>query len=370
MRTSPSASRGHAFTLVELLVSVAVLSVLMLVLTQVLSNTQSTWGRAKARTEEFREARAVFEAIAARLSQATLNSYWGYKFDASGNPVLYQRQSELHYVSGPVTPLLGSTVPAAGHAVFFQAPLGENLSAGLSSSSGPAGLENMLNAWGWYASYGSDMDQRPTFLQNNPAHPERRRFRLREFRQATEKLSLYQLVTPPGGGANTPKVPWIEAQNSQNTLYGWFRDTLAADSEPVGENILALVIQPVWPDPNDDTGVDTSAAPQYIYDTRRHQWPESSALAERTRHQLPPMVRLTLVALDERDWSRLDNTQADALAAELRALVNSGLFTTASAYEADVRRLETELVNRRLGFRIFSTAVQIPAAKLMSTRES
>ncbi|WP_256200248.1 hypothetical protein [Verrucomicrobium spinosum] len=228
----------------------------------------------------------------------------------------------------------------------------------------------MLNAWGWYVTYESDMERRPAFLDDKEPHPERKRFRLMEFRQPTEKLPLYQLVTPASGGAATPKVPWIEAQTSQAGLYDWFRVYLAADSQPVAENILAIFVQPVWPLPGQDTGADTTAAPNYLYDTRRYQWPESSGLAERSRHQLPPMVRLTLVALDERDWARLDSTGTDALAVQLRSLANTKVFTTSSQYEADVKRLETELVSLKLGFRVFSTAVQIPAAKLMSTREN
>lgn len=117
-----------------------------------------------------------------------------------------------------------------------------------------------------------------------------------EFRQPTEKLSLYRLVTPPNGDATSTKIPWLEAQNSQNGLYDWFRSDLAADSQPVAENILAIFVQPVWPMPGKDTGADTSAAPNYLYDTRRHQWPDTTTMAERSRHQLPPMIRLTLVA--------------------------------------------------------------------------
>ncbi|MCF7786513.1 MAG: Verru_Chthon cassette protein C [Prosthecobacter sp.] len=366
--SSPSAVR--AFTIVELLASLAVLSVLMVVLAQVLSVTQRTWGRAKARTEEFRAARAAFDAIATRLSQATLNSYWGYKLDKDGNPVLYQRQSELHYVNGPVTTLLPSATPSAGHAIFFQAPLGESLDASGAtvSAATPAGLENLLNSWGWYALYESDLPRRPDFLQAGPAHPEKKRFRLMEFRQTTEKLPLFQLTSDPNGG--TMPIPWIEAQTGKENLYKWFRDTLAADSQPVAENILAILIQPVWPSSGGQTGASTDAAPDYIFDTRRHQWPDLTPLAYRSRHQLPPMLRLTLIALDERDWGGIDTAKADELAAELSELVNAKLFKLAADYEKDLQRLEAELVKRRLSFHIFSTAVQIPAAKLMSGIEN
>lgn len=366
--TTSRSSASRAFTLVELLASMAVLSVLMVILAQVLSDTQRSWGRAKARTEEFREARSAFDGIAARLTQATLNSYWGYKLDGNGNPVLYQRQSELHYVNGPVMTLLPAGTPAAGHAVFFQAPLGQCLDETGAVASTPAGLENLLNGWGWYALYESDLPRRPDFLVSGSAHPEKKRFRLMEFRQTTEKLSLFQLTPDPKGG--TMPIPWIEAQTGKDNLYKWFRDTLAADSQPVAENILAILIQPVWPSPAGQTGASTDAAPGYIFDTRRHQWPDGTALAYRSRHQLPPMLRLTLIALDERDWGGLDSEQADELAEALRELVNARLFKLAADYEKDLQQLEAELGRRRLSFRIFSTAVQIPAAKLMSGIES
>ncbi|MEZ0273603.1 MAG: prepilin-type cleavage/methylation domain-containing protein, partial [Roseimicrobium sp.] len=140
-------------------------------------------------------------------------------------------------------------------------------------------------------------------------------------------------------------------------------------SQPVAENILAVLIQPVWPAVSGDTGASTDAAPNYLYDTRRYQWPEASAEATRARHQLPPVLRLTLIALDEREWGALDTATADALAQELIELVNATLFQKSADYEQNIQRLEAEMGQRKLGFRIFSTAVQIPAAKLTSSRE-
>lgn len=365
----PATARAFGFTLVELLVSMTVLAVLMLFLAQILSDTQRTWGQAKARVGEFREARAAFEALTRRLSQATLNSYWGYRLDKSGNPDLYQRQSELHYVSGPATILLPQTQLVAGHAVFFQAPLGQTLDASAStSSSSPEGLENLLNAWGWYAQYESDLPRRPDFLGPDIAHPEKKRFRLREFRQPTEKLALYRTVTDPKGGSIP--IPWIEAQTSRNGLYEWFRGTLEEDSQAVAENILAVLIQPVWPATAGATGASTDAAPDYLYDTRRYQWPESSTQAARSRHQLPPVLRLTLIALDERSWGALDPVKADALAGDLIDLMNKTLFKKSEDYEKDLQQLEVMLGQHKIGFRVFSTAIQIPAAKLTSSLEN
>ncbi|TLD70449.1 Verru_Chthon cassette protein C [Phragmitibacter flavus] len=358
-----------AFTLVELLVSMAVASLLLISLARILADTQVAWTDTKERTDSFREARAAFDAIAARLSQATLNSYWGYKFDDDGNPEHYERQSELHFVSGPVTTLLNESVLAAGHALFFQAPVGESIDTGRTTPAAlsPVELSGTMNGWGWYACFDSDLPRRPGFLAA-PAVPERKRFRLMEFRQPTEKLSLYRMVTP--GNADATPIPWIEDQASQMGLYDWFRAALAEDSQPLAENILALVIQPLWPAAKGTTDKDTDVAPNYIYDSRRHQWPDTSELAARSRHQIPPMIRLTLVALDERDWDAMEATQVAAQAMELQAFMNTGLFVDAELYEDDIRELEQELAGRKLGYRIFTTAVQLPAAKLMTSIEN
>jgi len=360
--------REDAFTLVELLVSIAVASLLLISLARILADTQFAWTDTKARTDAYREARAAFDALSARLSQATLNSYWGYKFDAQGNPERYERQSELHFVSGPVTSLLSDDTLSAGHAMFFQAPVGESMDTGKLTPEplSPVDLPDTLNGWGWYTAFNSDLPRRPEFV-DAPAVPERKRFRLMEFRQPTEKLSLYRMVAP--GNAAAQPLPWIENQQSQIALYGWFRNALE-DSQPLAENILALIIQPLWPAPAETTAKDTDAAPNYIYDSRRHQWPDASTLASRSRHQLPPMVRLSLVALDERDWDAMDTAQAESKAMELRALMNGGLFVNADEFEEDMRELESELTDRKLGFRIFTTAVQLPAAKLMTSIEN
>ena len=72
-----------AFTLVELMVSVVIVMLLMLLLLTITDATRKTWVTTTARAEQFRGARAGFESMTRRLSQATLNTYWDY-FDASG----------------------------------------------------------------------------------------------------------------------------------------------------------------------------------------------------------------------------------------------------------------------------------------------
>src|SRR5690349_5884687 len=125
------------FTLVELLLAMAVAALIAVFLASMVNQTSSLWSNTKARVEQFRDARLAFEAITRRLSQATLNTYWDYYYPPGSNssslssstavaPIGYGRQSELRFVCGSGTGLTASTGANASlrpaHAIFFQAP--------------------------------------------------------------------------------------------------------------------------------------------------------------------------------------------------------------------------------------------------------
>ena len=115
------------FTILELLVSTAVLSMIMVLLLQSISSSSTLWTRTTGTVQAFQAARAAFESMTRNLTQATLQNYYGYA-DSSGNPVplinpsfklssgnglkraqipaKYLRASELHFVCGPADALL------------------------------------------------------------------------------------------------------------------------------------------------------------------------------------------------------------------------------------------------------------------------
>ena len=124
-RASPSAAikkKRAAFSLIELLISLAVLSVLVVLAASLIGTIQDVWKRSSARTEQFRSARQALETISARLSQATLNPYWVVQTNASGVPVRYERQSDLRFLTAQAPTLTALAQP--GGALFFQAPTG------------------------------------------------------------------------------------------------------------------------------------------------------------------------------------------------------------------------------------------------------
>jgi uncharacterized protein (TIGR02599 family) len=368
---------GQAFTLIEVMVGVAILSVMLLILTQILSTTQSIWVRSRARAEQYQQSQQAFETMVRRISQATLNSYLGYRYDANGTPTIYQRESELHFVSGPSSVLLPDMRNATGHALFFQAPMGfttselgkggnTNISIGGSNAALPPDVERMddlLNGWGYYITYTSDLDFRPQFLRNDTErNPERKRFRLMEYRLPTEQLTTFTLLPNPAGGSELP-LPWIGQQATQKQLYSWFTSNIDTNSQPIADNILAVLIQPITPTTKVGS-ITIPLAPDYLYDTRHFQWSLSAdAATAAERHQLPPEIRLTLVALDEASMERLPPRIADEVSQDLLELLSNKLFQKDSDFGEDLLTLTQRLTISHLEYRVFSTAFPIRAAR-------
>jgi uncharacterized protein (TIGR02599 family) len=249
--------------------------------------------------------------------------------------------------------------------VFFQAPL--SVTAGTQPQL--ERMEDLMNAWGYYVEFNSDLPRRPRFLANDTArNPERQCFRLMEFRLPAEELDLYRLVDDPAGPTR-PKLPWIETQTQQTQLYEWFTRHLEDHAEPVADNVLAFLVQPVIPrlDPRQATVADQAIAAEPLYDTRRHQWENAGQatgdLARLTRHQLPPELRLTLVALDENSWQALLPEDQHKARDTLLDLVNVRLFKRPGDFAGDLQALQTELGRLGLVHRVFTTTVPIRAAR-------
>ena len=312
-------SPAGGFTLLELLVSMTVLSLLLGMLLQTVVQTQGIWSRTRSRVEEFREARVAFEAITRRLSQATLNSVWDYNthpvLATDPQPTKYVRYSDLHFVSGPAVRsdggegLLQNVDGACGHAVFFQAPLGyTGNQAGQSTGVTLTNLENLLNGWGYYVKYTSDLGDRPAFLKSDTLHnPERLTFSLMEFRQPAEAVPLFL------EDSGAPPSPFLnQSPLTSSQIFAWFRDgqmggvsptpekvDLDTGSRVLARDILALIISPRLPTDGATAACDYDIAPSYYYDSREFQLSSpvntgtdrnGTFLPTASRHQLPPVL--------------------------------------------------------------------------------
>lgn len=335
-----------AFTLLELLVAMSVLSLVMVLLFSMVNSVSGLWRRTTGKIATFQEARAGFETMTRKLSQATLNTYWDYDPPVSaGVPTRYVRQSDLHFICGQADTLLGGSIDdeLVTHSVFFQAPIG--YSAKTAQGTSNVQLENLLNSSGFFVQHGSDADDRPNFLK--PFVPARTAYRLMELWQPTEEFSVY---SHPAGALE------------------WFTQPLASTpsaARPLAENIIAMVL---WPrraveDVGDPLTTD------YSYDSRRYVTAPGNALAELTRNQLPPIVAVTMVAVDQASARRLE----EPLSGKEEVLGTGALFMSLGsgdniedqeeAYAIDLSRLEAFLREHRLNYRFFTTNVSIRQAK-------
>lgn len=325
--------RGAAgFTLAELLVSMTVLSVLLLMLTQLLTQVQNTWTYSEARISQFREARVAFDIITKNLSQATLHTYLDFDYDSNNQVKNYKRQSELHFITMPASDL-GPNKPT--HAIFFQAPLGQ--------SDRYENLDNLFNARGYYVEYGDDKLLKPSFIQSPPKY----RFRLMEYLPPSEENQIYV------DGDQ-------ERKSGQPAVYSdWFKHDPDKYSHPLAENVIALVASPreALEDPSDKMKTYSKIAPNYSYNSN-----DQNANFALFVQQAPPLVKVTMVAIDETSAVRLEDENSGA---SMPNLVPGGLFKSTQQYDQDIQKLKDELNNRNppINFKIFSTMVAIRSSK-------
>jgi uncharacterized protein (TIGR02599 family) len=328
-------ARRSGFTIVELLVATAVLMLLMALLLSALNSSMTIWTRGASKIQSFQQARAAYEAMTRKISQATLNIYWDYDTNSSGNPIGYKRQSELQFLTGPATNLLSGAANTRTHAVFFLAPLG------YSTNTNQALLQSLLNAGGYYLSFGPDSAPAP--LTANYA---KSRFRLMEIWQPSENLGIYSTNQP--SGTLPPANPWYSTN----------------DSSMLAENIIALIIRPRLPqreDPNGNALVTSS----FTYNSRAtnsFSATDSSGKVTtgNTLHQLPPVVQVTMVAIDERSALRNENGTSMP---DYGVTNFSQLFTTPANFQQDLRTLENGLISKNITYQIFDTLVPLESAK-------
>lgn len=334
---------GHGFTLLEMLVAVTVLTIIMGIIFVMIQQTAKIYKQTGGQIEAFRSARNAFESITRNLSLATLNNYYDY-VDSSGmtrsqaiaagttstfTPTTYARTSDLHFVSGWYSSTSALYPQQVTHSVFFQAPLGYTTSSSLN------GLENVLNACGYYIEYRADTDE-PGFVSSTPIY----RYRLMEFIQPSENLSVYF-----------------------TTNTAWFTTPLATASPPVHQlasNVIALLILPR------STSADAAAAgvadpitsviTNYEYDSRANT-------AVTIHNQLPPIVEVAMVAIDEVSAARLQPNTASPPSVIQTALTTGNRFQTAANLDSDLSALEKDLSDSHINYRVFRTLVPLHNSK-------
>lgn len=343
--------RRQAFTLVEVLVALAVLAVLLTIIAQVLGQVQRVWSSANSKVAQFREARRAMDRISSTLAQATMNTSLQYYY-AGGNPFLppsanlaappsgYVRYSDLQFLCGPSQGLVANTAPTAGHAVFFQAPLGGAMNVSAGGATSFVNMPTALSACGYYVAFEADNAFRPPFL-NQRGHAQRLRFRLYEYRPPIDQNLIYKDIGNPDPNPGVPQPDWFSLS--------------AAWSRPVAENIIFLVFSPKRPLTDSSSGDPRDIAPNYQYNSS----PGINLPQAPQDYQLPPLVEIVLVALDDVSAQRFVENMGG------RPSLPEGLFTNATdnAFRQDIERVEDYLNQMKLNYRVFTATVPIRNSK-------
>lgn len=316
-----SPKRIFAFTLVEMLVGLAVLMLILVLLLTVVNQTTQGVRRTSAQVDAFQQARTAFDIMAQTISQATLNTYWDY-YNAAGErrtpanaatfqPAKYGRASDLHFLIRQNGHL--------GEAIFFAAPIAFSRDAQKAQS------EGLLNACGYFVEFGDSAPFQPALYSGSSQY----RYRLMQSLQTTEEFSVF----------------------SDNTS-GWISAT-EGEKWPIATNVIALIIQPRLSVAEDAAGAALSV--DYQYDSR------AGTATQYAR--LPPVLQLTMVVIDEVSANRLITGSAEP--SKISSAL-TGKFENPLNYKTDIKDLESKLAEAQINYRIFTTAIALRESKWSS----
>jgi len=406
-----------SFTLVEMLAAIAVLALIMVILTQTFTTVSSTWAKTTGRGSAFAGARAGFEALKLNLSQATLNTYLGYATSngapvplvnpsyVGGNassyrgmtPQQYARASELHFITGPARTLFDyadvkNNTETSGQAIFFQVP------AGAVSAPQDRPLGSLVNVLGYYVAFNCSTNYAPDSLSNTL--PPRWRYRLMEVIQPSEDNTIYYSTcesTSSVSNGNTNTLPlynydlrWV----GNMCPSGSFTNTV---EHPLAENVILMALLPKLPPEETDSKLTSHPvnvlSTDYTYDSRFWETTVTSPLGtprsgpynplnspiplsqqdlQRWRNQLPPLMELILITIDEASAQRLAaryNTGSTPPfeAPAVKSVVDLSQYfqvydpygTPGTTPDTDIAKIETGLATLGVNYRVFRTDIAL-----------
>lgn len=353
MRRVPPGKNGSGLSLIELLVVMAIFSIIAVILSMMLSTTSNALISTKDRVRQFGSARVAFDYLCRNLKQATLNTYWDYKYSTGDSensaPDGYTPVSDIQFRVDLTSELLGREPEGRfqGHAVFFQAPLGD--------SDRYSSLGNLMNARGYFIEFGDDLAHRPDFLGDR-IEP-RYRYRLKEFRPPGEHNLIYKELKN-GVGSPPEFDEWFRADSDLYDVALPYHKVV----RNVADNIIAFIISPRLSEKEAKRlgyELPEEYAPNFTYDSRL-EYPTGNKNV-RSIHQLPPLVKLIMVTISEKSAIDLQKKNDSDPPPELA--IGASLFRDALKLEVDLESYENQLRNHKIEYRIFQTVVGMQSAK-------
>jgi uncharacterized protein (TIGR02599 family) len=158
-----------------------------------------------------------------------------------------------------------------------------------------------------------------------------------QLRQPTEDLDIYDSLDPVDH-------LWItENMNSENL-------------QVVAENVIGFIVSPLGP--GDDP---TAIAPLHEFDSRIPFGLPTDKGTRSVLHELPPVVKVTIIAISEETANRL---QGDKTTPPEELLIEKiATFDDADKYADDIDAVRQHYNDQRIEIRIFSASVPLQSAK-------
>ena len=374
---APTVRRGHrssGFTLIEILLSTTIFLTLMVVALSMFGKTSQIWQRSTDEAKAFQSARLAFDLLTRNLSQATLNTHMEYvdsgsNFVTSGSynnmPVKYARQSDLQFFNNTAAANLTPGTYNTGQAVFFQFPGGYTTQTVASGSLAYAGMEQLMNACGYFIQYEDEAKFRPTSTRFKIVPVTKYRYRLMQALQRTEANLIYT-----SGTSNPPL--WVTGT----------ANSADKSAVPIADNVVFLMIKPF--DPSQSGTLQLFTQSSYLYNSRPNgpdvaTFDTVTGKQALTENQLPPAVQVIMIAIDEPSARRLDTGSATqhALFTDIQSNgvqisgsgaiyhVNKPLETAGfvAGVEALFQKPPTKYKIPPINYRIFSTVIPLRESK-------
>jgi len=181
---------------------------------------------------------------------------------------------------------------------------------------------------GYFIEFGNDVET-PSFL---PSNAQRWRWRLKEIRQPSESLQIFNL---------TSSSAWIQQLVSSQ-----------ATTPVLADNVIALIFVPE----RTPTGMGSPLSSDFHYDSR-------DSTSPLTRNQLPVRLRVALVVMDE--------PSAQILAAQNGTnpptVVSPDLFQKAEQLDTDLTILDGTLTSQKIRHRLFQREILLTSAVWSNT---
>lgn len=270
----------RGWTLLEVLVSVAVLGGILIVISEILSTAQRSLSSKTAATHQASTRTEAVTALTSVLERLALNARPQFTDGTSQ----ITRASDFHFVCGPASELLPDMDDVVGDALFYQM----------------LNAEGLVECGGLFVQFNDDIATRPRLIP--PSTPSIRCFRLMRWQQPTSQSVLFD--------TRATGRPMLNDAAKRDDLYRWFREdvTKGRNCHVVTDHVLLMHVML----PQGST----------LYDTRRHQWEGVTVRSMQSRHLLPSPLSLRLVTTDLLSWQQAVESRDRALPATWVAFVS------------------------------------------------